>query len=57
MNPRRGMLSSNLCYRLEIMPHREKKRSTPPLEVGCVIKNCTLSERTEGLHTNMTTDV
>ena len=37
------MLSSNLCCRFETVPHCEKKRSTSPPEVGCVIKNSTRS--------------
>ena len=43
MNRRLRMLSSNLCCRFETVPHCEKKRSTSPPEVGCVIKNSTLS--------------
>ena len=39
MNRRRRMLSSNLCCRFETVPTCEKKRSTSPPEVGCVIKN------------------
>ena len=42
------MLSSNLCCRFETVPHCEKKRSTSPPEVGCVIKNSTLSWKGEG---------
>ena len=42
------MLSSNLCCRFETVPHCEKKRSTSPPEVGCVIKNSTLSWNGEG---------
>ena len=48
MNPRRRMLSSNLCYRFETVPHCEKKCSTSPPEVGCAIKNSTLSWKGEG---------
>ena len=48
MNRRRRMLSSNLCCRFETVLHCEKKRSTSPPEVGCVIKNSTLSWNGEG---------
>ena len=48
MNRRRRMFSSNLCCRFETVPHCEKKRSTSPPEVGCVIKNSTLSWKGEG---------
>ena len=43
MNRRRRTWSSNLCCRLETVPHCEKKRSTTPPEAGCVIKKHTLS--------------
>ena len=32
-------MSSNLCCRLELVPHCEKKRSTSPPEVGCAVKH------------------
>ena len=48
MNRRRWMLSSKLCCHLETVLDCEKKHSTSPLEVGCIIKNSTLSGKGQG---------